>query len=117
MISKKDQDRAMEILCEYFRNPHNTNIEITSSFLYKHGFPQQSNAIETIEALCAMGYIKHGGVFMKELRDIELTASGLCYPEKRAEEKRKELKDEIRYWITTLIAVAAFIQSFFIIPH
>lgn len=97
----------MKVICDFYSNIAETSV-VTNKYLYEHGFIDEGKRRQIINVLCSMGYITYDN-----LSGIQLTDKGKCYFEvesDRANEKRIEM---IRYVITTSIAVAAFIKSFF----
>lgn len=68
-----------------------------------------------LRQLAGSGYVRlmNPGIDMSEY--IDLTALGLHYKAYCAERKREKVIGWVRWGVTTLIALAAFIKSFFFI--
>lgn len=111
-ISKRNRDKAMRIICDFNVN-RDRKAFITTESLYGLGFPKDVDAKQTVDVLEAMGYVTYFDLFQRGSKFIELTDEGKCYFERKADRSREKRIEWIRYIITTLIALAAFIKSFF----
>ena len=109
-ISKKNLDRAMRALCNYFEN-RPKNHSIGPEYLHYHGLPKAVNAQQVAEKLCSMGLITLKKDYPDDILLIELTDDGKCYFERKAEQRRKEMTEWIRYGITTAIAIMALVLA------
>lgn len=72
------------------------------------------NKWDALQYLDAKGYISIAqNAVSGKLLQIHINKSGITYPADTAERVREKRIEWIRYIITTAIAVAAFIKSFF----
>lgn len=109
-FTKKQRDLAMKILCDYHANRVRGH-SITPEYLYHHGLPESVNAGQLVAVLESMGYL----TVKKDITgdsDILLTDAGKCYFEQKADRDHEKRIENIRYIITTAIAVVALIKSF-----
>lgn len=109
-VSRKERDIAMRIICDFHQN-RNSGHSIGPLYLSHHGLPKSSNPEHIVEVLRSMGYITYKREPDGKIYQIDLTDSGKCYFEKRADISHEKKVEWIRYIITTAIAIAAIILS------
>lgn len=103
---------AMDILLQHYLKYPSIFAQmahpIKPSDLHSLGLPESANPTKVVNALRGMKLIEYD-----EVRgSISLTDAGRCYRERTAEEIRLRRRDTRRYWITTVIAIAALIKAF-----
>jgi len=108
-FKKKYRDIAMRAICD-FDDIFST---MEPKDLYAHGLPHNINATHLVDTLRSMGLITYKWSAQDGIYSIDLTDTGRCYFERQHDLSRKEKIEWIRYAITTAIALAAFIKSFF----
>lgn len=106
MVSRKTRDDMMNVICDYYKDGRTGGLY--KKYLYENGFENPDELRQTVDILCSMGYITQDN-----LHGIQLTFLGKCYFEREADKSREKRVENIRYIITTSIALAAFIKSFF----
>lgn len=111
-VPKRIRDKAMRAICDFHAKAPE-GYSIGPSYLYDHGVPKTMDAGLVVDVLCAMGYITFQSPFPNHVKRICLTDAGKCYFEKKSDITREKVVEWVRYCITTAIAVAAFIKSFF----
>ncbi len=109
-ISKKNRDIAMKAICD-FHAERLPNYSIGPEYLYSKGLPQEVDALQVVDVLCAMGYISYTDTYGDGHRQIRLTDAGKCYFEKKVDRDREKRIENIRYIITTAIAVLALVLA------
>lgn len=109
-LSKSCRDIAMRIICDYHANNKEGNT-IGPAFLAHKGLPQNIDADYVVEILRSMGYITYTIDYNRKICDIQLTDRGKCYFEMDADVKHEKRVNNIKYIITTSIAVLALILS------
>ncbi len=108
-FSKKHRDQAMKIICDFHAHRSMEHF-ISPEYLHYHGIPQNIDVVQLVDVLRSMGYLK----IKKDLNGtsfILLTDEGKCYFERKADITHDKRVENIRYIITTLIAVAALITA------
>lgn len=111
-FKKKYRDIAMRAICDFHANNKEMNM-IAPEYLYYFGIPKNINATNLVKVLQSMGLITYKWSAQDGIYSIDLTDTGRCYFERQHDLSRKEKIEWIRYAITTAIALAAFIKSFF----
>ncbi len=111
VFSKRTRNQAMRIICDYYKSA-NQLWALGTNDLYRHGLSKDVDAEQLADTLEAMGYIELTRYY-NDPSAINLTNSGKCYFETKADRLDEKRVEWIRYIITTAIAVAAFIKSFF----
>lgn len=111
-VPKRVRDKAMRAICDFYAGSLE-GYPIGPAYLYNHGVPKTMDAALVVDVLCAMGYITFQSPFPNYVKEIRLTDAGKCYFEKKADLTRKNIVEWVRYSITTAIAIAAFVKSFF----
>lgn len=110
-FSIKQRDRAMQIICDYYRDERSSSDVLTSDRLHDFGLPKSVDAEQLVQVLRAMGLVNTASYY-NDPSAITLTDLGKCYFERKAEKDREKHIENIRYIITTAIAVIALIKSF-----
>ncbi len=109
-FSKRTRDQAMQIICDYYAD-ESQPWPLDTNGLYDRGLSKSTNAEHLASTLEAMGYVE-----LTQYYDgpsaITLTNSGKCYFETKADMLHEKRIENIRYIITTAIAVIALIKSF-----
>lgn len=108
-FKKKYRDIAMRAICDY----DDIFSTLKPKDLYSLGLPQDIDADGLVEVLCAMGLVTYKMTGQDGTHDIRPTNTGRCYFERQHDLSRKEKIEWVRYAITTVIALAAFLKSFF----
>lgn len=106
---KKHRDLAMRIICDFYMQ-HKSDCEISTKYLYLHGLPESVDAEHLCSVLEGMGYLAMTRFYDHPSR-IDLTDSGKCYFERKSDRNREKRAENIRYAITTIIAILALIIS------
>lgn len=107
---KRDRDTAMRIICDFYASEW-PDCFIEPEYLHQHGLPESVDAEQLIEVLQAMGYISYKRDLQGEIYNLGLTDAGKCYFERKADITHEKRIENIRYIITTAIAVAALITA------
>lgn len=107
---RRARDQAMQIICDYYADA-NQPWPLDTNELYDRGLSKDINAEQLACTLEAMGYIELTRYY-DDPSAISLTNSGKCYFETNADRLHEKRIENIRYIITTAIAVIALIKSF-----
>lgn len=108
-FSKRTRDQAMQIICDYYAD-ESQPWPLDTNGLYDRGLSKRTNAEHLASTLEAMGYVELTQYY-DDPSAITLTNSGKCYFETKADMLHEKRIENIRYIITTAIAVAALITA------
>lgn len=109
-FSKKNRDTAMRIICDFYEDGE-THESLKINQLHQKGLPQNIDPGKISRVLESMGYIEITR-YLNAPSTIRLTPDGKCYFEQKYDESAQKRSENIRYAITTAIALAALIKSF-----
>lgn len=109
-FTKKQRDVAMRILCDFYADEEAAD-SIDVDDLYHYGLPSSIDAKGLVYVLGAMGYVEITRYYNAP-SSVHLTDKGKCYFERNADIAHEKRMENIRYIITTAIAVIALIKSF-----
>lgn len=110
VFKPKQRDCAMKIICDYYADGNNID-PIDTEDLYRLGLQKTINADQLVDVLKAMGYVDTQSYYNAP-DTIYLTDRGKVYFERKYDESAQKRSENIRYAITTAIALAALIKSF-----
>lgn len=110
VINNKTRDIAMRFICDYHIAPKEGTF-INADSLIRAGLPSNIDAAHVVAILESEGYIKYHKPDGFPTKRIDLTPAGKCYFERKIEAQIKERKESVRYWITTAIAILAFLLA------
>lgn len=110
-IPQKMIDEAMQKIIDYYTT-YSASHQIDEGFLLFQGVCKESEVKRLIKILCVKCFITYNRDSPREPFIIRLTPLGEQYLEMRRDERSKERKQSVRYWITTSIAVAALVKAF-----
>ena len=105
IITHRMQDKAMRAISDYCAN-YPSHV-ISKEFLVYKEICDEANAQHLIDVLCALQLITYN--LEDDMRVIRLTPDGKKYFEERADVIHERRITNIKYIITTTIAVAALI--------
>lgn len=112
MISKKDRDKAMNLIRDYYdKNPSDRTID-ASFFVARCGF-DSVYAEQVVRVLADMGLITYEPDPGDKTPTIRLTSEGRTYAETQADISAAASKSTRQFVISTVIAVAALIIALF----
>lgn len=106
---EKHRDLAMKIICDFYAQ-NKPGCEIDTKYLYMHGLPSSVDAEHICSVLEGMGYLTITRFYDHPSR-IDLTDSGKCYFERKMDMEHEKLMENIRYAITTIIAILALVLA------
>lgn len=92
-VSKKRREKALKLIRD-FEEQRKENTYISESYLTYHGFNEEE-ALQTLEVLAGMGYIKYNRKPRVSEKYIELTDKGKCYFEVKKDEKYDFIKKNV----------------------
>lgn len=107
IVSHKMLSKAMRAIANYY-GEHQTGY-ISGDFLVYKQVCNEREVKHLIDVLCSKNLITYE--FEQDMRVIRLTPDGKKYFEDRADVAHEKRVENIRYWITTGIAVAALITA------
>lgn len=110
-FSKNDRDIAMKILCDFYsKNDRKFCIEV--NHLHNFGLPKSIDPIQIVEVLESMGYVESKSApNSPRNKIITLTDAGKCYFENKADKDHEKRIENVRYLITTAIAILALVLA------
>lgn len=110
-VKKKDCDKLMQELIH--RQNELGNIGYSKNIDFLNRIQSDPVLWPALNFLHAKEYVSITLDINKVLYNIQIEDAGITYFEDYLEIVRRRRIESIRYWITTAIAVAAFIKSFF----
>lgn len=113
IISKKKREKALRLIID-FESKRKKDTYIDEEYLIYHGF-DKLEALQTLEVLNGMGYIKYNNKPRITEKYISLTDKGICYFETKKDARVEFIKKNII--VPIIVSIITTLATLIITNH